>query len=221
MSPFEPRVEDLPSKIAIFPLKTVLLLPNGKLPLNVFEPRYLNLVQNALSETRIIGMVQLSGADLGEMESAGDDAPIFKIGCAGRVVSFQETDDGRFLITLKGICRYRIGQELDLVDGYRRVHSDFSPYTADLYSDQNAVIDRPRLLSALRFYLQYHDINADLDAIDKAPADHLITTLAMACPFATDERQALLESKDGTSRAKLMIGLLENAMAGDAASVRH
>jgi len=221
MSPFERRVEDLPSEIAIFPLKSVLLLPNGKLPLNVFEPRYLNLVQNALSGTRIIGMVQLSGTNLGEMESADDNAPIFNIGCAGRIISFEETDDGRFLITLKGTCRYRIKQELDLIDGYRRVRPDFSPYTADLYSDQNAAFDRPRLISELRLYLQRRGIAAELDAIDNAPADHLITTLAMVCPFATDERQALLESKDATSRAKLMIGLLEYAMAGDTASVRH
>ncbi len=221
MNPFEPSVEDLPREIAIFPLKGVLLLPQGKLPLNVFEPRYINLVRDALSGTRMIGMVQLSAAQLGEMESAGDDAPIFDVGCAGRVIGFQETDDGRFLITLKGVCHYRIEQELALVDGYRRVRPDFAPYTADLHADADAVVDRPRLLAALRFYLQHHGINADWDTIDEAPADRLVTTLAMVCPFAADEKQALLESQDATSRAKLMIGLLEIVAAGDGATARH
>ncbi len=221
MNPFEPSVEDLPRELAIFPLKGMLLLPQGKLPLNVFEPRYLNMVRDALGDTRMIGMMQLSAGDLGETESAGDDAPIFDVGCAGRIISFQETDDGRFLVTLKGVCRFRIEQELSLCDGYRRVRPDFAPYTADLRADPDAIVDQPRLLAALRLYLQHHGINADWDTIDDAPADRLITTLAMVCPFAADEKQALLESRDTASRAKLMIGLLEIVGAGGAATARH
>ncbi len=119
------------------------------------------------------------------------------------------------------MCRYRVEQELALVDGYRRVRPDFSPYTADLRADADAVVDRPRLMAALHLYLQHHGIDADWVTIDDAPADRLVTTLAIVCPFEADEKQALLESQDATSRAKLMIGLLEISTAGDGATARH
>ncbi len=221
MNPFDPSVEELPRELPIFPLRGVLLLPQGRLPLNVFEPRYLNLMRDALGGSRMLGIVQLSDSGLGDGESAGDEAPIFDVGCAARVVSFQESDDGRLLITLKGVCRFRVGAELSLIDGYRRVRPDFTPFTADLMSDADAEIDRPRLLGALSLYLQNHGFNADRDAIEDAPADRLVTTLAMVCPFEADEKQALLESADTESRAKLMIGLFEMAAADDVAAARH
>ena len=221
MNPFDPSVEELPRELPIFPLRGVLLLPQGRLPLNVFEPRYLNLMRDALGGSRMLGIVQLSDAGLGDGESAGDEAPIFEVGCAARVVSFQESDDGRLLITLKGLCRFSIAAELPLFDGYRRVRPDFTPYTADLMSDADAEIDRPRLLGALSLYLQNHGIDADRNAIEDAPADRLVTTLAMVCPFEADENQALLESADTESRAKLMIGLFEMAAADDVAAARH
>jgi len=199
-------VSELPDVIPIFPLTGVLLLPRGRLPLNIFEPRYLAMTSDALGSHRFIGMVQPKS------EAAGDrQPPVYGIGCAGRITTFSETEDGRFLITLTGVCRFDRVEELPLLKGYRRIRASFDRFAGDLDIEDADVVDRDRLMPALRCYLEMNGIKADWQAIEAAPCDQLVTSLAMICPFEPREKQALLESPDLGSRADLMISLLEMA----------
>jgi uncharacterized protein len=204
--PFDPSFEDLPQTLPVFPLPGVLLLPRGKLPLNIFEPRYLAMTRDALQSDRLIGMVQPV-----EEGAAGDQPPIFPVGCAGRISQFAETDDGRYLITLTGVCRFRIQRELPLKLGYRRAVPDFTPFRAD-FSSEACEVDRPRLLAALRVYFKLQHISADWDSIEGAPDERLITCLAMICPFSSREKQALLEAPGARDRASTLTALLEMAV---------
>jgi Lon protease-like protein len=204
--PFLPRFEDLPQTLPIFPLSGVLLLPRGKLPLNIFEPRYLAMTEDAIKSDRLIGMVQPV-----EEGAAGDQPPVFPVGCAGRITQFAETEDGRYLITLTGICRFRIERELPLFCGYRRVVPDFSAFQAD-FEPESTRLDRARLLSALKVYLKLQQLSADWESIQGAPDERLITSLAMICPFSCREKQALLESSCLAERARVLTALLEMAV---------
>jgi Lon protease-like protein len=204
--PLLSRFEDLPQTLAIFPLSGVLLLPRGKLPLNIFEPRYLAMTEDALKGDRLIGMVQPV-----EEGAAGDQPPVFPVGCAGRITQFAETEDGRFLITLSGVCRIRIDRELPLFCGYRRVVSDFSAFQSD-FEPESARLDRARLLTALRVYLKLQQLSADWESIESAPDERLVTSLAMICPFSCREKQALLESTCLEERARVLTTLLEMAV---------
>jgi Lon protease-like protein len=204
--PFLPRFEDLPQTLPIFPLSGVLLLPRGKLPLNIFEPRYLAMTEDALKSDRLIGMVQPV-----EEGAAGDQPPVFPVGCAGRITQFAETEDGRYLVTLTGICRFRVERELPLFCGYRRVAPDFSDFRAD-FEPERTRLDRARLLSALKVYLKLQQLSADWDSIEGAPDERLITSLAMICPFSCREKQALLESSCLAERARVLTALLEMAV---------
>ena len=194
--PFDP--ETLPGELAIFPLSGVLL-PRGLLPLNVFEPRYLNMVNAALAGGRAIGMVQPTDAARESGIGVGDEAPVYTVGCMGRIVSFQETDDGRFLITLKGVCRYEIREELPLRDGYRRVVPDFSGFRSDLTERREGGTDRVRLIADLKAYFEQQGIEANWAAIEQTSDERLVTTLAMVCPFETHEKQALPEAEPGAA----------------------
>jgi hypothetical protein len=232
-NPFDPTIDTLPDELPIFPLGGVLLLPGGKLPLNIFEPRYLEMVRGALGTSRMIGMVQpaiddeeTSGFEVeaDTEESAGGategvdlgSAPIYRTGCAGRIVQFSETDDGRFLITLRGIIRFRVRFELDKVAGYRRVRPDFSPFVGDL-DPGRAYFDRQRLLDALNYYFDQQGIEADWEAIREASNERLVTSLAMVCPFSSAEKQALLEAPTPSDRAETMTTILEMAVLGSSA----
>lgn len=206
-NPFDPTPESLPSSIPVFPLTGVLLLPRGKLPLNIFEPRYLNMVQDALASDRMIGMIQPQAA------GAGSAPVLYRTGCAGRITSFSETDDGRLLITLTGISRFLVAEEVATMRGYRRVIPDWSPFTADLAGGpETAALDRDRLDRALRGYFQMQGISADWDAIAKTADERLVSTLAMICPFSPSEKQALLESPGPVERANMLLTLLEMAV---------
>jgi Lon protease-like protein len=192
---------DLPDEIPIFPLSGVLLLPRGSLPLNIFEPRYLAMVEDALKTNRLIGMIQ---------PRAGDD--LFQTGCAGKIFSFTETDDNRYLITLKGVSRFRIAGELPPVKGgYRRVLADWSGFRKDIDPAGELNIDRRKLTDLLRSYFDMEGMNCDWDAIENASDDRLITCLAMICPLNAGEKQALLEAPCCKTRADLFIALLEMA----------
>lgn len=195
----------LPRVVPIFPLRGVLLLPRGRLPLNVFEPRYLNLTGDALAAGRLIGMIQPQ--DAGE----GEAPPIFRTGCLGRIVAFSETEDNRFLLTLEGICRFDVLEELPLVKGYRRVVADYGPYAGDLTPPEDVGLDRDRLLIALKVYFQAQGISADWGQVESAPDERLVTTLAMVCPFSPTEKQALLECRDPVERASVLTALVEMA----------
>jgi len=197
----------LPEILPIFPLSGVLLLPRGRLPLNIFEPRYLAMTRDALGGERLIGMIQPTGPiAAGEM-----NPPVYPVGCAGRMTQFSETDDGRYLITLTGVSRFRVVEELPLLSGYRRVVPDWRPFAGDRNAAGDLGFDRERLLRGLRSYFAQRQISADFDAIDKAPGEYLVTSLAMACPFAPSEKQALLEAADLEARAELLTALVEMA----------
>jgi len=205
----DPRLSGLPDELPIFPLAGVLLLPRGHLPLNVFEPRYLNMTEHALGHGRTIGMVQPRH---GESETVGDSAAVYDVGCAGRIVSFAETADGRFLVTLRGVCRFRIVTELELRRGFRLVTPDFQPFQSDLEEEAPPPVDRNRLLGAVRAYFAMKSIDADWSAIEDAAADALVTSLAMICPFEPREKQALLEVPGSSERAELLVSLMEMAV---------
>ena len=204
----------LPETLPIFPLAGVLLLPRGRLPLNIFEPRYLAMIEAALGQGRLIGMVQPSAADTNEPLP-----PIYHIGCAGRITSFTETEDGRFLINLTGICRFRITEELPLEHGFRRVKPDWEKYLSDIGPAEEAEIDREKLLGVLRGYFKMHGIAADWNAVQNTNNETLISSLAMICPLAANEKQALLEAPDLHKRGELLMALLEMASMPQAVEV--
>jgi Lon protease-like protein len=217
-NPFEPSFEQLPETLPIFPLSGVLLLPGGKLPLNIFEPRYLAMVFDALAGSRLIGMVQpmQPGGYAGDgLPTSDGRPPVHRIGCAGRIVSFSETDDGRLLLALSGVCRFEIVRELDMAHGYRRVSSVFSSYREDLERAHEPVeLDRERLMAALAAFFRGRNLSTDWDAVKKAGDANLVTSLSMVLPFGPAEKQALLEAADTTARAKLLVALLEMAAFG-------
>jgi len=215
-NPFEPSFEQLPETLPIFPLSGVLLLPGGKLPLNIFEPRYLAMIFDALAGHRLIGMVQpvQPGGYAGDGLPSEDGRPkVHQVGCAGRIVSFNETEDGRLLLALSGVCRFRIGRELDLAQGgYRRVSSQFSSYRADLdHADELVELDRERLMAGLAAFFRGRNLSTDWDAVKQAADGNLVTSLSMVLPFGPAEKQALLEAADTSARAKLLIAFLEMA----------
>jgi uncharacterized protein len=218
-NPFDPTFEQLPETLPIFPLSGVLLLPGGKLPLNIFEPRYLAMIFDALAGHRMIGMVQpmQPGGYAGDGLPVEDGRPkVHRIGCAGRIVNFSETEDGRLLLALSGVCRFEIGRELEPAQGgYRRVSSIFSPYRADVdWSDETVELDRERLMAALAAFFRGKNLSTDWDAVQKAADHNLVTSLSMVLPFGPVEKQALLEAADTTARAKLLVGFLEMAAFG-------
>jgi Lon protease-like protein len=199
---------DLPRGLPIFPLPGALLLPRGRLPLNIFEKRYLAMFDDALGGDRLIGMIQPSDA-----HATGASPALFSVGCAGRITSFSESGDGRYLVALDGVARFKITEELPLYRGYRRVTPDWSPFGADLAED-NGTVDRHRLIELLRAYFRQQSLSANWDAIGQAPDEQLVTSLAMICPFQPPEKQALLEAGCLSDRARLMMSLLEIAIAG-------
>ena len=164
------------------------------------------MTRDALAGERLIGMVQPS-----DPSARGSEPTVYPTGCAGRITSFSETDDGRFLITLTGICRFRIREELPLLEGYRRVVPEWREFAHDLDSEDEPGFDRDRLLRGLRTYFQQHQIQADWDAITAVPGERLVTSIAMICPFDPSEKQALLEASDLGERARLLTAIVEMA----------
>ena len=209
------RLSDLPLVIPVFPLDGVLLLPGGQLPLNIFEPRYLNMLDDVMSGERMIGIIQTRPKGAGR---ASDHGPsLAPIGCAGRVTSFAETSDGRYLITLTGVCRFRAGDELPVRTPYRQVRADFSSFEADLRDDGLAspAADPAPLLAALRRYLDHRGLAIDWSGAEAAPSDALINSLSMALPFDPIEKQALLEAPTLADRRATLVALLEIDAAVD------
>lgn len=205
---------DLPEIIPIFPLQGALMLPGARLPLNIFEPRYLAMVDDALAGDRLIGMIQPKTP---EQTVAGDHPEVYELGCAGRLTSYEETPDGRYLITLTGITRFSVAEELPLKNGYRQVRADFSPWSSDLEPVTGADIDRGHLAESLKKYLAARQLSADWDAIEKTPTEDLVSIVAMVCPFSPLEKQALLETPTLTDRAGLIISMLEMNSSGNPA----
>ena len=211
-------IDELPSEIPVFPLTGALLLPGGQLPLNIFEPRYLSMIDAALGGGRWLGMVQ--PRDTRE-QTVADAHPLFETGCLGRITSFAETDDGRYAITLIGICRFSIKSELDVVDGFRRIHPNFHKFIVDLQPSKLTMDERNALMTALKRYFEGRGYDADWPALEKTPDSVLVATMAMACPFAAAEKQALLEALDLSAQTQSLITMLEMASHESAPSKNH
>lgn len=207
-NPFDPVFEELSETLPVFPLRGVLLLPGCRLPLNIFEPRYLAMTEAALGEGRLIGMAQPRDPD-----ADLDSSSLYDTGCAGRIVSFSESDDGRYLITLKGVCRFQIAEELEVETPYRRVVPRWDPFREDLKGNRKAKIDRERFIRTVRSYLEALEIRANWKVIEEASDAKLVNSLAMACPFEAGEKQALLEAPTLEDRARTMLTLMEMASA--------
>lgn len=197
------RADALPTEFAVFPLPGALLLPGGKLPLNIFEPRYLAMIEDALGQGRVIGMIQPDA--LRPVTPTGPG--LYRVGCLGRITSFSETEDGRLLVTLTGLTRFAVSVELEMQRGYRRIRADFSRFSSDLHGDAGGV-DREVLLDALRAYFSVRGFEANWDAIDEMPDTMLVSTLAMVCPFEAAEKQALLEAANTEERSQALLALL-------------
>ena len=197
-------IGDLPTVIPVFPLDGAVLLPAGALPLQIFEPRYLNMVDDAMAGHRLIGMVQTGpGGDRAKPRLA-------RVGCVGRITTYAETGDGKYLITLTGICRFRIIEELSAMTPYRQVRADFAAFQADLESNGDDLeFERVPFLAALRRYLDVRGLGVDWEAVNAAPGPALINSLCMALPFDTGEKQALLEAASLEDRRTALSALLE------------
>jgi Lon protease-like protein len=204
---YYPHTGDLPETLPIFPLTGVLLLPRGVLPLNIFEPRYLAMVDAALSGSRLIGMIQPT-----VHEDKALKPPLSAVGCAGRITSYQENDDGRYAIALTGICRFKVAEELNVDSPYRQVRPDYTPFAVDLAeSTDSRDFPRDRLAIALKGYLSQRELKADWQSVMGAPAESLVNALAMLCPFEPAEKQALLEAQCLDDRVDTLVALLEMA----------
>lgn len=201
-------VDDLPGALPVFPLAGVLLLPRGQLPLNVFEPRYLAMVDATLAGKRLIGMIQPTEPEEKTLKPA-----LAQVGCAGRLTAYREADDGRYLITLTGVCRFRVLEELTLDTPFRQVRADFAPFASDLAASEDTDFPRERLIGALKSYLSRRDLKADWQSVMSAPAETLVNALSMLCPFEPAEKQALLEARDWGERVAILVALLEMASA--------
>ena len=199
---------DLPQRIPVFPLSGALLLPRADLPLNIFEPRYVAMVEDALASHRLIGMIQPA------QEQVKEEVPgLLKVGCVGRITSYAETADGRILVTLTGVSRFAIAGELDADTAYRQVIADYHPFAVDLVSDLGASeVNRPALLKAFRDYLNANNMNADWDQVDAASTEVLVNTLSLLAPYPPQEKQALLEAPDLKTRADVLVALTEVAL---------
>ncbi len=200
---------DVPSVIPVFPLPAALLLPRADMPLNIFEPRYLAMIDAAVAGDRVIGMIQPD-------ENAAPCAcgpSLRAVGCAGRIVSFAETGDGRYMITLTGIARFRILEEMPLTVPFRRCRVTVDPFAAD-FLGHDETVDRNAVLRAFRAYLTAHSLDADWESVGRASNETLINALAMMAPFGPAEKQALLEAPDLKARAETLIAITEMALAG-------
>jgi hypothetical protein len=204
---------ELPDVIPIFPLPGALLLPRSRLPLNIFEPRYLALLDDCLkSDHRLIGMVQPREAP------AERPATLHDVGCAGRLIAFSESEDGRYLVTLAGISRFRIADEVEGFTPYRRVNADWAEFARDLGAEEkDPGLDRAAFLTALKDYFSLAQLSSDWDSLKEADDEMLVNSLAMLCPFETEEKQALLEAPDLPARREILITLMQFAIASGGA----
>lgn len=206
----------MPGVIALFALPGAILLPRANLPLNIFEERYLAMIDDAMRGHRIIGMIQPA------RENDRARAPtLYPVGCAGRITSYTETGDGRMLVALTGIARFAIGEELKVVTPYRQVKADWQNFVGDFEGPKgDDPFDRARLIAALKPFVRMLNVEIDWKWVEEAPADMLINAVAMLSPFPPAEKQALLEAPDLAARAKVALSLVELAVAGNSTDGR-
>jgi Lon protease-like protein len=208
------RPADLPPRIPVFPLRGVILLPRAALPLNVFEPRYLAMIEDAIAGARILGIIQPERSGGDEESPVGKTVPLRRIGCAGRVTAYQELDDARLFITLTGIARFEVRDEPATAKPYRICNVAYDQFGEDFSSGLGEeLVDRSRLLRVLKSYLETHRLRTDWKAILNAPSELLVNSLSILCPYGPEEKQALLEAADLKTRAEVLMALAEMELA--------
>lgn len=201
---------DLPQTIPLFPLAGAILMPRGVIAFNIFEPRYLNMVDDVLGGSRVIGLIQPTTGE--------EDAPsplLAEVGTAGRITAFSETDDGRYLITLTGICRFELEREFDTGAPYRQAIVSYDGFSDDFTQARGERIDRDSLIATLKRYASLHGFQVDWDSVEQAPTETIINVAAQICPFDAATKQALLEAVSLEERERTLIALLEWDAAGD------
>ncbi len=203
----EIKFEDLPRIIPIFPLAGALLLPGGNLPLHIFEPRYREMVRDAVATTRVIGMIQPR-----DPKTHSEAPDLYPIGCAGRVTGFRETEDGRYYLTLIGVCRFSVIEEIEADTPYRQTLVSYAKYRSDMQPVDTRHVDRDKLMPALRSFLKLYKVDVDWQTLEGVPDEALVRSLAMTCPFEPNEKQALLEAADAGARSRLVTSLIEMAV---------
>lgn len=212
------NIGDLPRIVPVFPLARALVLPGLQLPLNIFEPRYLSMIDDSIGRDRVIGMIQPHAeqpAGAIPLRPGDQDRPeLYRVGCLARLISFRETEDGRYLIVLEGICRFRLAEELPATALYRQVVPDYKEFADDLSTASTVDIDRALLLRHLKRYLEHQSLNADWKAIETATTEALVNSLTLSCPFEISEKQALLEAPTTAGRAQILLTLIQMAAAG-------
>jgi Lon protease-like protein len=207
---------DVPETIPVFPLPGALLLPRAEMPLNIFEPRYIAMVDAALRGARVIGMVQPEGS----ADSAAARPSLRSVGCAGRITAVEESGDGRYAVTLTGISRFRIRDEVATAGPFRLCRVTAAPFAGDFEEDNAGLVDRPAVLKTFRAYLEAHNLEADWETVGQASNEMLVNALAMMAPFAPAEKQALLEAPDLRARAETLVAITEMTLARTAHSGR-
>ena len=203
---------DLARRIPVFPLPGALLLPRTDLPLQIFEPRYLAMINDALAGDRLIGMIQPEA----EVKAAlvPDGVALHRVGCVGRITAFSETPDDRLMVTLSGLCRFRLLEECAVTTPYRQVMADYGSFAGDLGpGDDAAGVDRAHLLKTFRAFLEAHDMSADWHEVDDASTEALVNTLSLLAPYGPRDKQALLEAPDLAARAEVLVALTEMSLA--------
>ena len=203
-------IAELPTTVPVFPLPGVLLLPRGELPLNIFEPRYLAMIDDALRSDRLIGMIQPAIA----APQRGPRPKLEEFGCLGRITQFAETGDGRYVLGLTGVARFRIIEELVTVSPYRRCQIDVAPFAHDLAPDVGAsAIDRASVIQAFREFARARELQVDWQGVEAAPTEDLVNMLSMMSPFDPAEKQTLIEAIDLQARARALISIADPASA--------
>jgi uncharacterized protein len=212
------RPADMPARIPVFPLRGAILLPRATLPLNLFEPRYVAMIDDCIGSSRVLGIIQperVGGPGSEQDESpTGKHVGLRRVGCAGRVTAFQEVPDGRVVITLTGVSRFTVLAETPTPKPYRICEVSYDPFLADFVADaDNSRVNRPQLMAVLKRYLEANNYRADWASIEKAPSEHLVNSLSIMSPYGPEEKQALLEAADLKTRADVLIALAEMELA--------
>ncbi|MDX2204090.1 MAG: LON peptidase substrate-binding domain-containing protein [Hyphomicrobiaceae bacterium] len=207
-----PGPASLPERLPVFPLRGAILLPRASLPLQVFEPRYLAMLDDVIAANRLLGIIQPDGGS--EESPAGKTGTLRKVGTAGRVVAFQELDDGRLLVTLTGIARFEVLGEIESAKPYRTVEISCTRFAADFEVGRGEdEVDRQALLKALKAYLEARNLRVDWGAVSRSSTESLVNSLSIVSPYGTEEKQALLEAVDLKSRAEMLVALAEMELA--------
>jgi Lon protease-like protein len=204
------KPEDCPDVVPVFPLSGALLLPRGQMPLNIFEPRYLAIVDAALKDARMIGMVQPDP----DHDTGARVPELAKVGCLGKITQFSEIGDNRYMITLSGVSRFRIVEEVLAVTPYRQCRIDYAPFIADFTEKAGEdQVDRASLIKTLKDFVEANDLSIDWNGINSAGNEALVNALSMMAPFGAREKQALLEAEDLKTRADLLVAMTEIELA--------